>query len=180
MNTNKGGIVKNIVKFEYFDTRTGDHTYSGWHEGYYVCDGENHYKVEFGQGVFLDQTITKEGQCDGSCEEGERVNPLFLPAWLQEGMGIFERVPEGMKRRPGTLNDLALAAAVVDADLAAEILHAMPEDDPNETDLWRSRLAAYTSAAETLVRSPEPRYRASMVATPRKLLSAWWLPTPGD
>lgn len=92
-------MEKQIVRYGRKDSRLGDHSYSGYWTGYYLCDGTNHYEVDVPQGMFSGQHRTsssKIADCDKQvCAKGEPVAVEKLPSAAQEALGILVPVPEG-------------------------------------------------------------------------------------
>lgn len=92
-------MEKQIVRFGSKESRLGDHSYSGYWTGYYLCDGASHYEVDVPQGMFSGQHRTsssKIGDCDKQvCAKGELVAVEKLPSAAQEALGILVPVPDG-------------------------------------------------------------------------------------
>lgn len=93
--TEKAVSQMNIVKFGLEDTRTGDHSYSGYYTTYKLCNGVSHYEVGEPEGVFTQWRCREVGPCDDSCKNGKEVNPMDLPYVAQREMGIKIPVPVG-------------------------------------------------------------------------------------
>jgi len=59
------------------------HSYSGWHDAYFVCYGKKHFYINIPRGMFADEhkpSINLDGECDGeSCKDGERIFPSYSP-----------------------------------------------------------------------------------------------------
>lgn len=86
-----------IVKtFGRRDSRTGDHSYSGWTEYYKVCNGSCHLEVTVPCGVLDGRThISKNEPCDDLCSAGTECEAAEMPQVVQEALGISVFVPEG-------------------------------------------------------------------------------------
>lgn len=87
-----------IIRFGSKDSRLGDHSYSGYWTGYFVCDGESHYEVSVPSGVFAGEHQTRcrqTGSCDQtSCASGTEVAIADdLPDVAQAVLGILVEVP---------------------------------------------------------------------------------------
>ena len=79
-------MTNQFVRFAEGDSRTGDHSYSGWHSWYQLCDGTDHYKVVRSHGAFSGTRVEQICSCDRSCTcAGSKLVALLdLPSRVQE------------------------------------------------------------------------------------------------